>query len=507
MRRCGLLIAACLLLLGCTAAPSPVPLSEPAATLPSGTIAPSEAPLPGGALPSTWTPSAFVASQPTSTRMPPPTRAATEVPAMGSWPPGAIAMVTLTATPVNAVPEAARRSYATAQSAFAAGNLDRALAQVDQALALAPQHTDFLALRGQVLIAQQYPLQGQADLRTALSYDPFNAQARRSLADLYAQYSRWRDAEAEYERYVTLAPADSGGWFALGTSRQAQGRILPAITAYSQTLTLDPVHADGLRQRGDLWLAAENYRAAWSDYSALLALEPSVDLYRVRADINRQLGSALLAAADLESAISLALPTGSSTETLMIDLGRAYLEGGAAERATAVFSATLWLIDSIEVRLLLGESYLATGVYTDALRVFSEALPLAKPVEKAAVLLGQGRALLAAAEYWPAEETLGRALDFATSIEQRAEILRWRSQAYLGVESYPQALTDLAAAEELASHPLDRYWRGAVYQAAGQVDRAVAELTAFLREVDPDQVDPAVITSAETRLAALAESP
>jgi tetratricopeptide (TPR) repeat protein len=507
MTRSRLLTLVCLLLLGCTGTPTSVPSTEAPATPAVETAAPSETALPAGALPSTWTPPAVAAAQPTSTRLPPPTAAATAVSAVGSWPPGVIPPVTLTPTPADAVPEAALRAYARAQSALAAGDLDLALAQVDEALALDPGHTDFLAFRGEVLIARRLPLQGQADLRAALSYDPFNAPARRTLADLYAQYGRWRDAEAEYERYLTLAPTDPAGWFALGGARQAQGQVLSAITAYSQTLALDPAHLDGLRRRGDLWLAVEDYRAAWSDYSALLALAPSADLYQTRAAINRQLGLPLLAAADLESAISLTLPTGSPTATLMIDLGRAYLEGGAAERATAVFSATLSLVDSIEVRLLLGESYLATGVYTDALQLYAEILPLAQPVEKAAVLVGQARALLAAAEYGQAEEVLGIALDFATSLEQRAEILRWRSRAHLGAGFYPQALADLGAAEELAPHPLDRYWRGAIHEASGEADKAVVEWTAFLREADPDQVDPAVIADAEARLDALAGPP
>jgi tetratricopeptide (TPR) repeat protein len=506
MRRCGLVALVCLLLLSCTAR-NPTPPADVVTASSRPTDALTTGALATGTLPATWTPPAASTSQPTWTPALLPSPKATEAPLKGDWPPGAMPSITLTPTPADSVPQAARRSYTRAQSAMKAGNLAQALVHIDEALALAPEHTEFLALRGQILLAQQHPLQGEADLRTALSYDPFNATARRALADLYAQYGRWRDAEAEYQRYVTLAPDDSAAWYALGIARESQGRILRAIEAYSETLALDPGHLESLRRRGDLWLAQENYRAAWSDYTVLVALSPSPDLYRTRAEINWQLDAPLLAAADFQSAISLTLPTGHLSESLMIDLGRAYLAGGAAERAVEVFSATLELTDSVAVRVLLGESYLATGVYTEALRVFSEAVPVAEPAEKASVLVGQARAFLAGENYQEAEGTLGTALDFATSIDQRAEILRWRSKAYLGMSGYEKALADLEAAEELAPNPLHLYWRSAVYEAAGQIQRAIDDLVAFLEAADPEETDQAVIADAEAHLAALTEGP
>jgi tetratricopeptide (TPR) repeat protein len=507
MRHSGLLLLICMVLLSCTANPTPTPSAEVAATYPPAVETATTMAIATGTLPATWTPPAAATAQPTWTRMMLATPEPTEATMKGDWLPGAIPSITLTPTPADAVLEAARRSYSRAQSALEAGNLEQALVQVDEALALAPEHTEFLALRGQILLAQQHPLQGESDLRTALSYDPLNATARRALAGLFAHYGRWRDAEAEYERYVTLAPVDSAGWFALGTAREEQGKIQSAIQAYSETLTLEPAHFDSLRHRADLWLAEENYRAAWSDYTALVALSPSPELYQTRAEINWQLGSPLLAAADLQSAISLTLRTGSLSETLLIDLGRAYLAGGAAGKAADVFSATLQLTESVQVRVLLGESYLATGVYTEALRVFSETLPLAEPVEKAPVLIGQARAFMAGGDYEQAETTLGAALDYATSIEERAEILGWRSQAYLGMGVYEKALADLEAAEELAPNPVHLYWRSFVYERAGQIQRAIDDLVTFLETADPEQIDPDVMAAAEAQLAALTGAP
>jgi tetratricopeptide (TPR) repeat protein len=132
---------------------------------------------------------------------------------------------------------------------------------------------------------------------------------------------------------------------------------------------------------------------------------------------------------------------------------------------------------------------------------------MAEPTEKADVLMGQGRALLAIGDPDEAIKVLGTALDFATSAEGRAELLRWRSRAYLAAESYQEALANLVAAEELAPSPLYLYRRGAIYQASGDAERAVVDLEAFLQDVDPGQVDPETIADAENRLLSLTETP
>jgi tetratricopeptide (TPR) repeat protein len=175
--------------------------------------------------------------------------------------------------------------------------------------------------------------------------------------------------------------------------------------------------------------------------------------------------------------------------------------------AAAVFSATVPLTDTLRVRVLWGESLLAAGVYTTALPVFDEALPLATPSETARVLVGQARALLGSDRPDEAHQVLGSALDFATSSEERAEILRWRAQAYLALEAYDEALANLAAAEELDHDPRTFYWRGRIYAEWGQVQQAAKAWGNFLAAVDLEQVDPALVADAEERLDSLESLP
>jgi predicted Zn-dependent protease len=353
------LLCLLLLLANCTAVPTPS--REPTRALPSPSVTPSPTVTPpeGVTLQPTWTPQPPVTRQPTSTPGEIPTRAGTPTPTPAPWLPEEIPAVTLTPTRASAVPSAAARDYAAALDAYADGDLEGALESVERALSLAPGHCDFLTLRAQILVGLTRPLDAAADLRQALGIDPYHAPARRSMAELFIDYGRFRDAAAEYTRYLTLAPDDPDGWYALGQIREYQDRPLDALTAYSQTLALEPAHVEGLTRRGALWLEQENYVAAWSDYTALLAVAPTASAYFTRARINLILEAPLLAAADLEAGLSL--QPGTPSYTVMMQLGQAYLQGGAALQAAETFSQTIGLTASIEPHLWLGESYLAAG--------------------------------------------------------------------------------------------------------------------------------------------------
>jgi len=425
------------------------------------------------------------------------------MPTVGSWPIDQIPEGTLTPTPENTVSEEVQRAFTLASHAFDRGDLETALVHLDAALALAPANAGCLSLRGQVHVALLHPLQGEADLQAALSVDPFQKDARRTLAELYADYNQWREATAEYRRYLILAPADAHTWFVLGQLLERQYQPVAAIEAYSATLELEPTHIDALSRRGNLYLQAEDYEAAWPDYSALIQLAPSVELYQTRAEIGLGLNAPLLAAADFQQAILLTESAGDSPYPLMIQLGKAYLAADVPLQAAATFSESVGLSKRLEPRLLLGESYLQAQAYATALQVYSNTLPLAGPWEGSSVHLGQGRAYLGLGELETALAEFEQAITTATLIEERASALRWQSEVYLILGQVEEAVVNLTLAHELTEDPIYLYWRGLAYQAAEDFAAAEADLTAFVQDADPKLVEPAWLEDAQARLAAL----
>jgi tetratricopeptide (TPR) repeat protein len=428
-------------------------------------------------------------------------------PAAEGWPPKEIPAVTLTPTPSSAVPNAALDTYTAAQNAYAANNYSRALEFVDQALALAPDQCEFLTLRGQILVDLVRPLDGSVALRQALSIDPFYAPARSSMAELYLDYQRWRDAAAEYTRYLTLSPDDPTGWYALGQIREHQGRPLEAIAAYSNTLELDPSHVDGLVRRGTLWLERENDVAAWPDYTALIAAAPSAEAYLTRGEINLRLNAPLMAAADFEAGLALQT-SGTPSYTVMMQLGQAYLQGGAAIQAVETFSQTIGLTSSIEPRLWLGQSYLAAENYPAALQLFDDLFPLVTPLNVGELLAGRGKAYLALEEYEAAIVDLDYALYYAKESGEQAAILEQLGAAYGALGQVEEAIANLTAAYDLAPTPTLLYQRGVLYLELGDDEAAIADLTLFLETADPDETVQTLLQDAQVRLDSLtAESP
>lgn len=492
-------------LMGCVASPTPTPTLVPTAFVPSSTptatITPT--PFPSATLPSTWTAVPQPSLQASQTRLPSPTIATTTTPQQGQWPVDGIPSVTLTPTTESSVPAEASRAYAAALRAFERGGLETALEEIDKALLMVPQHSGFLSLRGRIHVALLHPLQGETDLRAALALNPFEALARRTLAELYASYRRWREASLEYQRYLTLDSDDSEGWFALGQIYEKQEYPLAAVEAYSMTITLAPNHAEALARRAELNYSAGHLESAYPDYSALLRLAPTADLFQRRANINLELDAPLLAAADFHQAISLTLPTGSPTYTLVTRMGEAYLAAGAPIQAAAAFSQALGLNPSLELQLLLGESYLAGQNYSAAVTIFSDTLQLANPLDTHSLFLGRGQAYLGLNEFELAQTDFDTAIELAATVEEQTNALTWRSQLYVAMEELSLAIADLTAAYQLVNDPIYLYRRGILYQTAGDVDSAVTDLSTFLEDADPEQVDSALLADAQLRLDSL----
>ena len=424
-----------------------------------------------------------------------------------AWDPDTIPSVTLTPTPSGSVPYAARSTYSSALEAFEDEAYENALTLVDQALDLAPEQVDYLALRGQILIALVRPLDGSAELRRALSIDPFHAPARLAMAELYLYYHREQDAVAEYGRYLTLAPEDAAGWYALGQIWEGLDQPLEAITAYSRTLELETTHQGALNRRGALWLEEENLTAAWSDFSVLVIAHPDADVYLTRGEINLQLDAPLLAAADFEAGLAL-LPGETPSYALMMQIGQAYLQGGAASQAATTFSETISLTTSIEPHLWLGESYRAGGDYEAAVELYDDIFDRITPMEAGRFLAGRGEAYLALEEYGAALTDLSDALYYAKGAGDRAVILAWRAAAFAALEQLDEAITDLSAAYELAPTPSLLLRRGALHHQAGDDEAAIADLAAFLENADPDRTLPEQLQAAQALLDSLtADSP
>jgi Tfp pilus assembly protein PilF len=80
-----------------------------------------------------------------------------------------------------------------------------AMTELDQTLALDPNHYRANLLRGRILSLQHRPDDALANLQKATEVQPASVEAHRFLAEAYAQLGRESDARMEQQRAASLA--------------------------------------------------------------------------------------------------------------------------------------------------------------------------------------------------------------------------------------------------------------------------------------------------------------
>ncbi len=152
------------------------------------------------------------------------------------------------------------------------GDLGRAMADLNRAVALAPDQPTVLLARGQV-------------------------ESRRSLAG----------AARDYEAALKLDPRYAAAMVNLAAIRSMQGQSGAAVALLDQAIAIDPRNALAFYNRGYAEFALKQYDKAIADYSAAISINPDMGLAFNNRAISRAIaGSDLVAAlADSDTALKL----------------------------------------------------------------------------------------------------------------------------------------------------------------------------------------------------------
>jgi tetratricopeptide (TPR) repeat protein len=157
-----------------------------------------------------------------------------------------------------------------------AGEIDSALASIDQALALRPGGSAILYLnRASVLITAARTAEAEADLRRALEQDSTLSGARTMLAGLLSQQGQYDSAIAAMQGEVRYRPSAENFTY-LGDLFISAGDSGRAGQSYNQALRLDPAYVPALYNQSVL-------SAALGDPGTARALAEQA--YQLRPDI------------------------------------------------------------------------------------------------------------------------------------------------------------------------------------------------------------------------------
>jgi tetratricopeptide (TPR) repeat protein len=236
---------------------------------------------------------------------------------------------------------------------LAAGEVESAARDLDQALKMSPNDSSALAVQAIVAVASNDTRTASASARRAVSLAPDSATARIALS--YAQQARFdlEGARVTLEKAVELGPDDALAWARLAEVRSSLGLRGPALEAADRAVVLQPDLSRTQTVLGFAYLTRVQTREAKEAFARAIELDSDDPLPRLG------LGLAHIREGDLEEGLQeleLAISLDPAEALVRSYLGKGYFEAkrtGLDEREYGVAQQadpndpTPWFYDAI----------------------------------------------------------------------------------------------------------------------------------------------------------------
>lgn len=183
--------------------------------------------------------------------------------------------VTLLQKATALVPGDARLWHQLAQSHHAVGDLPDALAAVDRALALDPDHAAAHFERG-LVAAHSAPAEAAASFARAAALGHQPLQARTNQSTCLAMIGRRDAAIALLTALTEEHPEFAPGWYSRGLALVKVGRHLESVVALDRAIALDPDHANAHYARACAHALLGRRGPALADITRAIAIDPAV---------------------------------------------------------------------------------------------------------------------------------------------------------------------------------------------------------------------------------------
>jgi tetratricopeptide (TPR) repeat protein/tRNA A-37 threonylcarbamoyl transferase component Bud32 len=364
------------------------------------------------------------------------------------------------------------------------GDLDGAIAQFKQALALDPKCAPGHNNLGTVL-KDKGDLDGAiAQFKQALALDPKLARAHNGLGNALADKGDLDGAIAEYKQALALDPKDAKAHYNLGNALYAKRDLAGAIAQFKQAVALDRKFAPAHYNLGAALYAKRDLDGAIAEYKQALALDPKY------AQAHNNLGTALAGKGDLDGAVyafkqALALNPKYAMAHYGLGLALYYkqdLDGAIAEYKQAL---------ALDPKYARAHNNLGTALYAKrdlagAIAEYKQALAL--DPKYAMAHIGLGRALLDKGRFAEARAATRRALQLLgpahplrnRATQQLRQAEQWlkldaRLSAFLKGDAQPADAGEQIALAELCQRIKKRYAAAArLYTGAFAADTKLA---------------------------------
>jgi predicted O-linked N-acetylglucosamine transferase (SPINDLY family) len=253
--------------------------------------------------------------------------------------------------------EALQQSAARARQT---GNLQQALATLDQAIALSPQEPRNHFLRGLTLEDLHLPDEAIASLQNAIRVKPDYAEAYNTIGIILHDQKRFEQAAANFRDAIHHKPDYPGAYNNLGTSLRALGDISGAQQQFAQAVLLKPDYALAHYNLGIACMNMGQLNQAETSFNHALRLKPNHgQAYSYLGSVQHQLGKLDEAEASLTHAAQMK-PGKNGAE--LNKLARVFWEQGRIEHTLAAYRQAQTL-NPHELKSALGAVLSLPAVY------------------------------------------------------------------------------------------------------------------------------------------------
>jgi tetratricopeptide (TPR) repeat protein len=157
----------------------------------------------------------------------------------------------------------------------ARGDIDGALADFNQVITLDPKQADAFNNRGLIKQARGDYDGALADYNQALLLDPRIAAAHYNHGLIEARKGYYDAAIADYDHALEIDPKMDQAYYDRGNAKNFEGNLDGALADYTQALTLNPKLADAYVKRGFARQTKGDNDGALADYALAIALKPT----------------------------------------------------------------------------------------------------------------------------------------------------------------------------------------------------------------------------------------
>ncbi|NIS75045.1 MAG: TonB-dependent receptor [Deltaproteobacteria bacterium] len=203
------------------------------------------------------------------------------------------------------------------------GRVDEAAKDIEQALVLAPENGDAIALRSIVAVVQNEREKGLDLAQKAVETAPNSAAARIALS--YARQARFdlTGALESVEEVVKMAPDNALAWARLAELRLSFGELDDALDAAEKGVDLNPHLSRTQTVLGYAYLTQVKTREARSTFEGAIVLDPADPLSRLGLGLGKIRDGAL---EEGRREIEIAVALDPDNSLMRSYLGKAYFE-------------------------------------------------------------------------------------------------------------------------------------------------------------------------------------